>query len=147
MTASGKSLFSPTRRRLLIGGGIAITGVGLRSWGRYGNAPAVWVERVVRDNLPGIAFDEASLAAFVREILSGELLRPALHRFAVHTHHAAPWLSARMSKTREGLEKLERQVLTQFLLGSNFFHVADPKRETITYSGSAIACNNPFVRR
>jgi hypothetical protein len=132
---------------LLIGGGIAITGIGLVSWSRYGNAPAAWVERVVRDNLPGIALDEASLATFVREILSGDLLRPTLHRLAVHVHHAAPWLSARVSKTRHGLEKLERQVLTHFLLGSNFFRVADPKRERIIYYGAAIACNNPFVRR
>lgn len=62
MTAPETSQFSPTRRRLLIGGGIAITGIGLVSWSRYGNAPAAWVERVVRDNLPGIALDEASLA-------------------------------------------------------------------------------------
>jgi hypothetical protein len=114
-------------------------------WNRYTDSRALWIEQVVRGNLPGVSLDERSLPAFVRDVLAGDLLKPHTHRISVFAQQTAPWLTSRVSRAREGLERLERRVLTEYLLGSNFFRVPDPKRETIVYFGSPVACANPFA--
>ena len=137
-----------SRRRFLIvgaGGIVAVGALGTAAVHHYGDGRARWVERVVRRNLPGVMIDEASLATFVQTVLEGDLLRSHVHRAAVFAQRAAPWLTSRVPKVREGLEGLERRVLTEYLIGSNFFRVRDPKRELIVYSGALNACANPFA--
>jgi hypothetical protein len=143
----GASRFSPGRRKLLIGAsaGVLILGAGAASWGRLTNYRAEWVEQVVRDNLPGIDIDAASLKTFIDHILATDRMRPATVKATVFADQFIPWLPAQVAKARAGLEGLERHVLTEYLIGSNFFRVSDPRRETITYSGPAIACTNPFM--
>ncbi|MET0535352.1 MAG: hypothetical protein ABW171_14125, partial [Steroidobacter sp.] len=65
MSASNR--FSPGRRKLLIGAGsvVAIGALGAAAWAPVKNHRANWVERVVRDNLPGIDLDPVSLQQFV----------------------------------------------------------------------------------
>jgi len=46
----------------------------------------------------------------------------------------------------ESTELLERDILTNFLIGSNFFNLKDPKTESIDFTGLSIACANPFRR-
>jgi hypothetical protein len=36
-------------------------------------------------------------------------------------------------------------VLTEFLMGSNFFRTGDTKSQPIVYSGRIPACGNPFA--
>lgn len=133
-----------SRRRVLLGtAGAAI--VGALAWTPLGNYRAGWIERVVRDNLPGINLDPASLQTFVTYMLGHERLQPPLVRATILADRFVPWLPAHISKARQGLEGLERQVLTEYLIGSNFFRVPDPKRETIIYNGAVIACRNPFA--
>ena len=43
-------------------------------------------------------------------------------------------------------EQIERDVITQFLIGSNFFQLADPGSETIEFSELPTSCPNPFYR-
>jgi hypothetical protein len=141
-------LRSPGRRRFMLAGAagaIAIGGAGVFSWNSFSGSRAAWVEQVVRRNLPGVHLDERSLANFIRDALAGDLLRPRARKVAVFAHQTAPWLTVRVPQVRDGLEKTERQVLTAYLLGSNFFRVNDPREETITYYGPAVACANPFV--
>jgi hypothetical protein len=135
------------RRTLLLGGAgaIGLSAGGAFLWNRYSQSRASWVEDVVRRNLPGVVLDEPSLQAFVRDVLSGDLLQPHLYRIAIFAQQATPWITARVPKVRDGLEKLERRVLTEYLLGSNFFRVEDSRRETIVYLGPAVACSNPFA--
>lgn len=138
-----------SRRRFLVAsaGGAAVLGLaGSVMWDRYAASRASWVEQIVRRNLPGVVIDEASLATFVGETLAGDLLKPQAHRLAVFAYQTAPGIALRIPKARNGLEKLERRVLTEYLLGSNFFQVDDPKRTRIVYHGPAVACGNPFVR-
>jgi hypothetical protein len=142
--------FSPRRRKLLIagaGGALALGIFGAASWSALGNYRASWVERVVRDNLPGIDLDAASLQVFVRDILANERMQRPLVKATVFADRFVPWLPASIARARDGLEGLERFVLTEYLIGSNFFRVPDPKRETIVYGGSVIACRNPFAFR
>ena len=142
------SKFSSSRRKLLIvgaGGTVALGIFGAASWGQLSNYRASWVERVVRENLPGIDLDGASLQTFVKDILASERMQRKEVKVTVFADRFVPWLPAHISKARNGLEGLERYVLTEYLIGSNFFRVPDPKRETIVYSGMIVACRNPFT--
>jgi hypothetical protein len=100
---------------------------------------------VVRENLPGIELDPSSLQTFIKDVLANERLQRTAVKATVFADRFVPWLPANITKARDGLEALERFVLTEYLIGSNFFRVPDPKRETIVYSGRAIACINPFT--
>lgn len=140
--------FSARRRKLLIagaGGALALGIFGAASWGTLGNYRASWVERVIRDNLPGVDLDAASLQVFVQDILASERMQKGVVQATVFADRFVPWLPASITRAREGLEGLQRFVLTEYLIGSNFFHVPDPKRETIVYGGSVAACRNPFA--
>jgi len=44
------------------------------------------------------------------------------------------------------VEQMERDILTNFLIGSNFFGLKDPKTEPIDFTGLVVACSNPFQR-
>lgn len=144
---SSRQPFSPYRRRLLIAsvaGTVALGAAGALPLSRSEYARARWVEEVLRRNLPGVRIDEASLSVFVRDVLAGNHFRARKRGLSVVAQQYVPWLTMRVPKIRTGLEKLERQVLTEYLLGSNFFRVSEPRRETITYYGPAVACANPF---
>ena len=135
-----------SRRSFLIASGALVATVGAGFSGvRFANSREHWVTAVIRDNLPGITIDTDSLAKFVEVAVRGDALKPVTHRLAVFADRSVPWVAARIPKVRNGLDKLERRVLTEFLLGSNFFRVPNPKQETIVYYGPAIACGNPFV--
>jgi len=136
--------FSPGRRTVLIGAVGAVV-AGAVAWTPLKNHRASWIERVVRDHLPGIDLDPDSLQTFVQYMLGHERLQPALVRATIFADRFVPWLPAHISKAREGLEGVERHVLTEYLIGSNFFRVPDPMRETIVYGGAVIACINPFT--
>jgi hypothetical protein len=150
MQMKASNSFSSGRRKLLIagaGGTLALGIFGAASWGTLSNYRASWVEGVLRDNLPGIDLDAASLQAFIKEILVSERMQRKAVKATVFADRFVPWLPANVAKARDGLEGLERFVLTEYLIGSNFFRVPDPKRETIVYSGRAVACINPFTYR
>jgi hypothetical protein len=137
--------FSPGRRRLLIAGGTLGLGIlGAASWGVLENYRAMWVERVVRENLPGIELDPDSLQTFITAMLGHERLQRKVVKATVFANRFVPWLPASVGKARDGLDGLERFVLTEYLIGSNFFHVPDPKRATIVYTGITNPCGNPF---
>jgi hypothetical protein len=138
--------FSPGRRKVLLGAvGAATVGVVGAAWKPLKNHRARWIEQVVRDNLPGVELDPDSLQTFVQYMLGHERLQPPLVRATIFADRFVPWLPAHVSKARQGLEGVVRHVLTEYLIGSNFFRVSDPKRETIVYSGAVIACINPFT--
>lgn len=94
---------------------------------------------------PGVDIDVASLKTFVEYMLLDERMRSAPVRATLFADQFIPWLPARVPKAREGLVGVERHVLTEYLLGSNFFRVSDPRLATIVYQGPALACANPFI--
>jgi hypothetical protein len=135
---------SISRRKVLFGAAGAAV-VGALAWTPLKNYRASWIEQAVRDNLPGIDLDPDSMQTFVNYMLGHERLQPPLVRATIFADRFVPWLPAHVSKARAGLEGVERQVLTEYLIGSNFFRVPDPKRETIVFRGAVIACRNPFA--
>jgi len=148
MSMKQSSQFSPGRRKLLIAGAgsaVAAAIFGAASWSELTSYRATWIERVVRDNLPDVDLDAASLRTFVTDILATERLQRKEVKAAVFADRFMPWLPPNITRARNGLEGLERNVLTEYLIGSNFFRVPDPRRETIVYSGLGLACRNPFT--
>jgi hypothetical protein len=149
MTAESKADFSKSRRRLLIGAGagaVACAGAGGVLWSSSERNRAHWVEHVIRSNLPGVTIDETSLTRFIQETLASSSMQSTRRRLGIAAHSQVPWLARRIHAVEEGVEITERQVLTNFLIGSNFFRVSEPERETIVYYGTIPACSNPFVR-
>jgi hypothetical protein len=139
------SPFSPGRRKLLIAGAGGVVAFGIVGVAALTNYRATWIERVVRENLPGIDLDAESLQTFIKDMLASERLQRKEVKVTVFADRFVPWLPAHIAKARNGLEGLERHVLTEYLIGGNFFRVPDPKREKIVYSGMIVACRNPFT--
>jgi hypothetical protein len=145
LTQSGPH--SASRRRFLLGGGaiVVAVGVGGKLSFDYWTGRVAWVEKVLRRHLPGIALDEDSLPLFFRDVRAKGILGSPKLRLAVLIDQTVPVASNWVVKLRHAVERQERLVLTEFLLGSNFFRAEDPTRETITYFGRATACGNPFA--
>ncbi len=135
------------RTFLFAGAGAAmVLGFGGCQWQfGFASSKARWIEAVVRKNLPGATLDASSLARFVATMQSGPLIESRAQALAVFVARAAPWMTQRIGKVHSALESRERQVLTEYLLVSNFFQVGDPQREPIVWSGAPLACGNPWA--
>ncbi len=142
--------FSVRRRQMLLAG---LAGMGaLAAAGSYrllrsDSGPAEWVVAVIRRNLPGVQLDEDSLAEFARtmSLRDGPVLGSIRRRGGVMLAHALPTLASTVPELKTALAELERLVVSEYLLGSNFFRLTDVMRETIIYAGSSPACGNPFA--
>ncbi|WP_162917344.1 hypothetical protein [Dongia deserti] len=103
-----------------------------------------WVMSVLRDSLPGHSFEPASLARFIDEY---ESLHDEARKFRLFGA-AETLLEARSllpQRTAERIHNEERQVLTEFLVGSDFFQNRPAGVKTITYNGRAVVCRSPFA--
>lgn len=138
---------SPSRRRFLLGGAASVLGVGVvgKLSFDYLTGMEAWVEKVIRRHLSGIKLDEGSLVLFFRDIRAKGILDLPTHRLAVLVDHTVPAPLNCVAKLRHAVEGRERLVLSEFLLGSNFFRAQNPTGETITYFGRSPACGNPFA--
>jgi hypothetical protein len=139
---------SPQRRRLLIAGSsVAVLGATGAIWiaSRLDGRQA-WIEAVVREHLPGIQLDSASLAAFAQSFAATRIFADDKNSLAIKIDQAVPALAQQVSKVERRTERLKRRVITEYLTGSNFFRIEDPRKETIVYSGPLPACGNPFAQ-
>lgn len=139
---------SPVRRRLLIAGsGVAVLGATGVAWiGSRLDGRQAWIEAVVRDSLPGIRLDAASLTTFAKRLAGNRIFADDKTNLAIKLDQAIPAIATQVSKVERRTERLKRRVLTEYLVGSNFFRVPDPHQETIVYSGPLPACGNPFAQ-
>jgi hypothetical protein len=139
---------SVSRRQFLWAGGGAATAlmsaVSLE-WTRHPGGAGAWIEHIVRKHLPGIALDPTSLQRFVREVLDSTTLDTKHQLFYSTFKTATEWLAFLVPVLGAASEHIERKVLTRYLVGSNFFRIPDPRRETIIYLGDLPACGNPFA--
>lgn len=136
---------SPTRRRLLA----AVAALGLAGAGWLGLRPydrKEWIVATVHKHLPGVPLDVASLDRFANELMNDRRFQDTRQRIALWMDHALPGIARRLPKAGDRIERAERMVVSEFLTGSNFFRVQDPRRETIVYAGALPACGNPFAR-
>jgi hypothetical protein len=139
-----------TRRTLLLGAcALSVAGVGAVGGGYLLGSAGIrarWIEALLRRNLPGIEIEPGSLARFVQEMLATDLLVSRKRALVASADLAAPQLTARVGSVRRFREEAERKIVTDFLMGSNFFRVANPAAEPIVYYGRPAVCPNPFAR-
>jgi hypothetical protein len=138
---------SPARRKLLVASvGVATLGAAGAIWvgSRY-DGPHAWIESVLRRHLPGVQLDPESLAKFVAEFAARRELTDRKAQLAMTLDQTIPAITRRVSKAQRRVERLERRVVTEYLLGSNFFRASDPRAEVIVYAGPMPACGNPFA--
>jgi hypothetical protein len=144
----GRGPASPVRRRLLVAGsGVVVAAVAGGVWvGSRLDGREAWIESVLRTNLPGIKLDPASLAKFVKEFAQHREFNDDRSNIAVMMDQVAPALTRKVEKADRRVDRMERLVVTEYLMGSNFFRVPDPQQETIFYISSVgAACGNPFA--
>jgi hypothetical protein len=104
-----------------------------------------WIEAMLRKNLPGIKLDPDSLARFVREFAQRRELLERRTNLAIRLDQSLSAVARRIPKAERRIERMERLVVSEYLSGSNFFRVQDPRQETIFYQGTIPACGNPFA--
>lgn len=91
--------------------------------------------------LPGVTIDEKSALVAIDDFMADASTGKRLVL-------GAAWNTVGVGTMAEVVPRFEspaRHLLTQFLLGSNFFHVKDPKAQPIVYTGIGVACSNPFA--
>ena len=91
------SPFSPGRRKLLIAGAGSVVALGILGVGSFSNYRATWIERVVRESLPGIDLDPASLQVFIKDMLASERLQRREVKVTVFVDRFVPWLPVHLS--------------------------------------------------
>jgi hypothetical protein len=131
------------RRRVLA------VGVGAAALGATGAAglfaarrDAVWIlEDIVRRNLPTPLIKDAAVTRFAHDF--APVFRKRYRRL-----ERLAWLAARVRSARpDAVEALERDVLTNFLMGSDVFEPGRPQDRPIEFIAmTAIDSCNPFFR-
>jgi hypothetical protein len=108
----------------------------------FANGYRSWLLEALRRALPGYSF--AGLDQFIddhrsrnRDSIKFQMLGAAESVFGAR--------ALLPEGTRRYIDDEERDVVTEFLLGSDFFqHAPDGPRE-ITYAGRAVICRSPFA--
>lgn len=136
------------RRHVLIGGAALVTtGSAGAVWlAMRSHDASQWIEAVVRRLLPNVRLDAESLAQYAARLARDAEFRSMKVELALDLDALAPAVVRIAPEVRLKIERLERRVLSGYLLGSNFFRVADPRAETIICTGPVVACGNPFAR-
>jgi hypothetical protein len=133
------------RRNFLIAsgaaGGLAVVGGGvfLLTDNYHG-----WVKSILRRSLPGYAIEPKGLTLFIDEHFAHRKShKKRLLAAAEGVADLKPIMPAAMA--RRFMEE-ERVILTDFLVGSDFFQNYPGGPKEITYSGKPAACVSPFAR-
>lgn len=102
-----------------------------------------WVGRVLHRSLPGYTLEAKGLALFVDEHFEHQKSRKKrLFAAGLGVADFTPLMPAR---TAERVAAEERIILTDFLIGSDFFQNFPNGPKTITYGGKPAACVSPFA--
>lgn len=122
-------------------GGIAAVGTVYAGAGGYQS----WIHNVLSRALPGYDFESEGLARFVAayEARQPSSIKRRMVAAAEGLIDAKAFLPEK--KARQIVE-IEREVLSEFLVGSDFFENYPNGPKLITYRGAPTACVSPFAR-
>src|SRR5262245_61556853 len=134
------------RQFLLMGsalGGLAAFGfasAGYVALDRYGG----WIREILSRSLPGYSFDPDGLALFIDEYneQQGRSIKYRVFAAAEGVVDAKAVLPKRQA---EDVRRRERRILSDFLVGSDFFENYPGGTKMITYRGKPEACGSPFA--
>src|SRR5262245_7744815 len=114
-----------TRRRMMVGAvGIVAAGVAGAIGVAVGGDGYGLIGAILRRNLPGVSLSDAEIGRFV-EAYWPEFIAPPRRRDAVLRRWAV--LAHAIGSEIMISEETEREIVTEFLIGSNFFELSDPK--------------------
>ncbi len=142
-----------TRRNLLIGGAVAaVLPVGLVGSHALATRSGI-VMGYLRGQFPGLAISDTNLQGFASEFLDryGLDFTPWYAQETLFAMLDNPALAARApARIQPEFEKLTRELVTKFLLSTDFFGAAEQRPERTTYLGFidpyASACSNPLAK-
>jgi hypothetical protein len=144
------ALRRPSRRAilaLLTAAGAASAG-GAYFWTIIG--PEVLIGKILSRRLPGVRTDASSIAALTRDVEAVFFKTPVRKLTLEGGALAATIIGvgplAKFPLTAAEFYRLERIVLTFFILGSDFLTVKDPKSDLVTYNAVPDACPNPWAQ-
>ncbi len=137
-----------TRRNFLLGGA-ALSALGLGIAGYAATASAFdFFKAMLRSQLPGVRISDASIRSFTEDAFIGRQsdFAPKLRVLSGMVHTLGFNAVAAIMRNNYPFEKFNRDFLTLFLVGSNFFQLTEPRAEEVVYFGRPGACPNPFAR-
>jgi hypothetical protein len=143
-------MLRPSRRvilAMLAGAGVASAG-GLYFWT---NGVDGLIGKILARRLPDLRIDAASIAALSRDVQATGVFKTLVRSLALETTALAASivgvdLLARFKLTATEFSRLERLVLTPFILGSNYLDVSDPTSDLVTYYKAPGICGNRFAQ-
>ena len=131
-------------RRMLLASTIAAGGAAGFGAALLANGYRNWVVRVLQEALPGYSYEAAGLDRFLEDY------RP-LHLDGIKFQMlgaAETIFDARLllpDRKRQYIGDEERDLLTEFLIGSDFFQQYPHGATIITYDSRRRACRSPFA--
>jgi hypothetical protein len=135
-------------RRQAIGGGLGIAA--LAAGGVYVAAgePYDFFNAMLRSSLPGVKLSEKTVRAFTADVMQGRnpdfyvKFEGLLRTYRVIGYHG---VTAALGDSW-AFERFYRDMLSFFLVSTNFFDLADPTSGEVKYVGFPPACGNPFAQ-
>jgi hypothetical protein len=135
-------------RRQVMAGGLALTA--LSAIGGYvAIADAQdFFTAMLHSELPGVKIGDATIRAFTSDAMKGRhsTFAPKLKVLSMASRVIGYRGVTAMLARSSGYEQFRRELLTQFLLTTDFFTLSDPTARELTYLGPTLGCGNPFAQ-
>lgn len=139
-------------RRLFIGAaaaaGATVIGLGGKWW--YGESPTAYARNLVLSRMPYLRLAPGTLDAFIKDI--AEFERPSGNQrfatlFGLHLARGLTWVMG--GSFREKLDYYETQLVTLFLMSTDFFPNGEDVNKPVEYLALAdpyiAPCTNPIA--
>ena len=136
-----------SRRRLLLGtaaSALAVAGGGVAGLLMLDGYRG-WIRLVLLRALPGYEFEPEGLDQFVTEYNARKKWRSKKMRAFAAVEHVLDVKWALPTDMADDVEEEERRIVSDFLLGSDFFQNYPDGAKVITYSAAPEACSSPFA--
>lgn len=136
------------RRQILIGG-VTVVGASAAggAWLLASDVPLKpYIEGIVRSNLPGVHIEQQGLERYAADKIAEIGDNSAYKKIYAAVRSIGIDVTTLSGRLKEKVDAFEREVVSDFLIRSNFFLVPDPRKERIEYDpGRVVACKSPFA--
>ncbi|MDX2275110.1 MAG: hypothetical protein NW206_06630 [Hyphomonadaceae bacterium] len=136
-----------TRRTLMLSGAaVGAVGVGVGVYGLTGT-PYDYFKEMLHFYLPGVTIPDETIRAFTVDAMDGRNtdFAPKLKALTAGVRVTGFYPLQLALGGTFAFEKFNRELLSYFLLSSNFFDVPDPRAAIIEYAPISGACLNRFA--
>jgi hypothetical protein len=136
-----------TKRTFLIGL-LGVGGVGALGIGDYATAsPFDFFKSFLHTQMPGVRIPDSTVHDFTIDALHGrhDSFEPKAKLLASVMRVTGYENAAKVLRKKPEFVGFEREFITRFLLGSNYFELHDATKEDVTYFGQPTNCSNPFA--